>query len=230
MQPESVAITQFEDAGERIDGADRGSAEGRHHGAYVARSERPLERRTVHAAVSVARNGFEFDAQYGAQALVRVVRLLRRDHLAAGTQLARDPQRLEIRHGAAAAQVAEMRLPAEHAGDGRDRLLLHARARAPAVEGVIVGIDPRGERARGTRHRVRGLQHLSRVERMEIREVVEHALRDFAQHARHRCGVRAVLRRLHRRQGGEALVERAERLFEEAQRILFQRRGHRCLA
>ena len=76
-------------------------------------------------------------------------------------------------------QVAEVRLPAEHARELGDRFLLHGRAGPPAVERVVVGVDPHRERVGEPRDRVRRLQHLAGVERMEVGIVVVQAIGDF---------------------------------------------------
>ena len=83
-----------------------------------------------------------------------------------------------------------MRIPADHARDLRDRFLLHARARTPAVERVVVRVYPHRERRRKPRDGMRGLEHLARVERVEIREVVGEAGGNFVEDALDRRGVR----------------------------------------
>jgi len=90
--------------------------------------------------------------------------------------LSRNPQRFQVGHRPAAAQVAEMFAPAEHFGDLRNRFLFHRRSRAPAVERMIVGIDPLRQRISQTGHRMRRFQHLPGIERMKIRIVVLQAL------------------------------------------------------
>ena len=74
-----------------------------------------------------------------------------------------------------------MRLPAEHARDVRDGFLLHRGTRAAAVERVVVRVDPHRERVGEARDRMRRLQHLAGVLRVEVRVVVAHAVRDFEQ-------------------------------------------------
>ena len=62
--------------------------------------------------------------------------------------------------------------PAEHGGDLADRLDLHLRAGAAAVPGVVVGIDVHGQRIGRARQRMRRLEHLPGIERMEVGIVV----------------------------------------------------------
>ncbi len=96
------------------------------------------------------------------------------------------PEGLEVRHRAAAAEVAEegRRLPAEHPGDLGDRLLLHARALAASVERVVVGVQPHREGVGEPRGRVRRLEHLAGVERVEVRIVVLEPIGDLFEQAR----------------------------------------------
>src|SRR5205807_9341387 len=93
----------------------------------------------------------------------------------AGLKLAGDPEGFEVRHGATAAEVPEGIAPAEHRGDFGDGFFLHGGGGATTVERVIVGIDEYGQRIGGARERVRGLEHLSSIERMEIRIVIVEA-------------------------------------------------------
>ena len=100
------------------------------------------------------------------------VRLLARQNLLAGVQLPCNPQGFEIRHRPAAAQVSQKILPAEHGGDLRDRVLLHRGGGPPAIQCMVIGVDPHGQRVSQPRHRVRRFQHLSGVQRMKVRIVV----------------------------------------------------------
>ena len=138
-----------------------------------------------------------------------VVRLRGGEDRLAGTEPPGHPERLEVRHRAAAAEVAEVLAPAEHARELGDRLVLHRRAGAPAVERVVVGVDPRRQRVREPRHRVRRLQHLTGVERMEVREVVVQSRRDLEQHVADRRGAGRI--GVRRRQRGESLLEPRQR-------------------
>ena len=78
-----------------------------------------------------------------------------------------------------------MRVPAEHRGDLGDGFLLHGGTGAAAVERVVVGVDPHRERVRGARDRVRRLQHLAGVERMEVGIVVAKTFGGFSQNGIH---------------------------------------------
>ena len=113
-----------------------------------------------------------------------VVCLRRGEDGLARMQLPRDPQRLEVGHRPAAAEMTEMRVrpPADHARELRDGFLFHGRARAAAVERVVVGIDLEGHLVRAARHVVRWLEHLARVQRIAVWVVVLEAFRDFLQY------------------------------------------------
>ena len=103
---------------------------------------------------------------------MRVVRLLARQDFLPRMNLPRHPQGLEIRHCAAAAEMPKKILPAEHGGNFRDRLFFHRGSGAPAVQRMIVRIQPHGQRVGQPCHRVRRLQHLPGVQRMKIRIVI----------------------------------------------------------
>ena len=90
----------------------------------------------------------------------------------AGSELPGDPECLEIGEGSAAGQVAKMFVPAEHGGDFAHRFDLHARAGAAAIEGVVVGVEPRSHGVGGARDGVGRLEHLPRIKRMKIGIVV----------------------------------------------------------
>jgi hypothetical protein len=87
-------------------------------------------------------------------------------------QLPGNPERLEIRNGSAAAEMAEVRFPSHHPGELGDRLFLHRRARPPSIECVVVGIDMECEFVRKTCNGMRRLQHLAGIQWMEVRVVV----------------------------------------------------------
>jgi hypothetical protein len=94
-----------------------------------------------------------------------------RDRLAR-VLLPADPQRLEVGHGPAAAQVPEMGPPSEHRGQRRHRLLLHGGRGASAVEGMVVRVDGHRQGVGEPRGRVRRLEHLADVEGVPVRVVV----------------------------------------------------------
>ena len=123
-----------------------------------------------------------------------VVGLLGADDALAGRELPGHPQRFKVGQGAAGGEVAQKLRPAEHAGDLGHRLDLHLRAGAAAVAGVVVGIDLHGQRIGGARHRMRRLEHLPGIERMEVGIVVAQAARSFRQHPRHCLRIRGAVR------------------------------------
>ncbi len=88
---------------------------------------------------------------------------------------------------------------------------------APAVERVVVRVEPHGERVREPRHRVRRLEHLAGVERMEVRVVVLEPRRDLLENARdlHPAGDA----RLRGRKAFEALREPLDRRAQDAARF-----------
>ncbi len=215
VQAEAVALAQREDLRQRVDGAGRGRAECRNHGADAAGREALLERRGIHAREAVDGHRFEGQLQHRADAAVRVVGLAGGEHGRAGFQFARDPERLEVRHRAAARQVTEVRVPAEHARDRGDGFLFHRRARPAAVERVVVWVDPRGERVGETGDRVRRLQHLARVLRVEVRVVVLQAGGGLEQYFAQRLGIAGaggVVRKVL-----EALLQDRERVLQQEQ-------------
>ena len=74
-----------------------------------------------------------------------------------------------------------MRRPPDHPGQLGNCFLLHRGAGAAAVERMVVGIDPQRELIGQPGDGMRGLEHLARVERMEVRVVVVESLGDFAE-------------------------------------------------
>ena len=155
---------------------------------------------------------------------MRVVRLIGRHDRETRAQLPGRPQRLEIGHRSAAAQMAQMRFPTEEACDRGNRFPLHRGARAAAVEGVIVGIDPHREGIGEPGDGVRGLQHLTGVERMKVGVVVLQATGDLQEHFLRR---RAFRRRRGRRQKRETRLEAVERRGQSAQILPERSRGRR---
>ena len=72
--------------------------------------------------------------------------------------------------------MAEEILPPEHRRDFPDRFFLHRRSGAPAVESVIIRIDPHRERIGQACYRMWRLEHLPGVERVEVGIVVLEAI------------------------------------------------------
>jgi len=102
----------------------------------------------VHPAQRLARNRFERQLQNTADPPVRIVGLFAGENFLPRLQLTRHPQSLEIRHRSAAAQVAKKILPTVHASDLCDRFFFHHRRGPPAIQRVIIRIDPHGQRIR----------------------------------------------------------------------------------
>ena len=75
------------------------------------------------------------------------------------------------------------------AGDLADRLNLHLRAGPAAVARVVVGVDRHGQRIGRPRQRMRRLEHLPGIERMEIGVVVAQPVRRRLQNPGHRRGI-----------------------------------------
>jgi len=103
--------------------------------------------------------------------------------------------------------MAEEFLPAEQPGDLGYSFLLHRGTRAAAVERMVVGVDPHGERVSGARYRMWRLDHLAGVEGMEVRKVIAKTFGGFAQD-----GIHAI----QRRRGGGEFRQRAEACVEMA--------------
>jgi len=70
----------------------------------------------------------------------------------------------------------------------RNRFFLHRRSRPPAIERVIIGIDPLRQRIRQPRHRMRRFQHLPGIQWMKIRIVILQALRSCRESFRNAIG------------------------------------------
>ena len=94
-----------------------------------------------------------------------------RDRLT-GVDLAGDEERFQVGDGAAAGQVPQVLGEAEHRGQLRHDLLLHAGSGRPAVQGVVVGVDQHGADVTDYRRRVRWLEHLPDIAGMEERVVL----------------------------------------------------------
>ena len=182
VDSEVEAAAHVDDGRKWIHGAGRRRPHRRHDSADAARREPALERRDVHSSGAIARNRFEGQAEHAGDPLVRVMRLRRSDDGLAGMQLAGNPQRLEVRHRPAAAEMPQVNVPPDHLRERRDGFFLHRRAGAAAVERVVVGIDLERHLVGAAGDRVRRLEHLPRVQRIAIWIVVLEAFRDFLQH------------------------------------------------
>ncbi len=135
MDPEIVAVAEVQDFGERIDGAGGGGAHGDDYGADVAFcGEALFERVEIHACVCIDGDGFEIDfLRDAADAVVGVVSLLAGEDFFAGGELVCDPEGFEIGHRAAAGEMAEEILPAEHRGDFDDGFFFEGAAGGAAT-------------------------------------------------------------------------------------------------
>jgi hypothetical protein len=85
-------------------------------------------------------------------------------------------------------------------------------------------VDPHRERVGEARDRMRRLQHLARVLRMEVRIVVAQPFRDLVQDLTQRGGI--VGCGVERRQRLEALLEPRERVVQKQQGIRVEPAGH----
>ncbi len=110
-----------------------------------------------------------------------VVRLIGGGDGFAGSELASDPEGFEVGEGSSAGEVAEMLGPVEHLRQSGDGLDLHGGTGAATVESVVVGIDRHGQRIGCAGERMRGLEHLSGIERMSVGVVVVELDRDFVE-------------------------------------------------
>ena len=90
--------------------------------------------------------------------------------------------------------MAQELRPAEHAGDLGNGLNLHLGAGAAAIAGVVIGVDRHGQRIGGARHRMRRLEHLPGIERVEVGVVVAQPVRGHFENAGHRGHLRVGLR------------------------------------
>ena len=90
-------------------------------------------------------------------------------------ELPSNPQRFQVRHRSAAANVPQKIRPPEHAGNYCDGFFPHRGRGAPAIQSMIVGIDPHGQGISHTRHGVGRFQHLPCIKRMKIRIVIPKA-------------------------------------------------------
>src|SRR5262249_47344438 len=95
-----MALAQGEDLPERVDGAERGGAERDDHGADLLAAEEVLEGVEIHAPVAVAGDGLKAGADDLGDTLVGIMGVGGGDDEAFGVESARDPESLEVGHGA----------------------------------------------------------------------------------------------------------------------------------
>ena len=173
MHPEPIPLAERQQLRQRIHRADGRGAQRDHHCSYISLAQLGLQRLETHAPAAVGRYARIVQLEHSGDALMRVVRLLRSGNAPPRSQLAGYPQRLQVGDGAAGGEVAQkIARPAKHAGDFGDGLNLHLGAGAAAVARMIVRVHRHGQRIGCPRHRMRRLQHLSRVKRVEIGIVV----------------------------------------------------------
>src|SRR2546425_2420376 len=133
-----MPVAQREQRGQGIDRSDGGRPDRRHDRAHAAPLQATLQRRHLEPATAIAWHGLEWQAEHGTDPLVRIVCLLGGDDCGAGMELPRHPQRLEVRHRAAAAQMTEVRFRSEeHTSELQSlaylvcRLLLEKKKKPP---------------------------------------------------------------------------------------------------
>ncbi len=107
--------------------------------------------------------------------------------------------------------MTERARPAEHPADFGDALFFHGGTGAPAIERVVVRIDPQRQGVGDARDRVRRLEHLPGVLGVMVGVVVVHAAGDRLQHLGCRRGVE-IRRKV--RQVGKSLRERLQRVAQ----------------
>jgi hypothetical protein len=112
-----------------------------------------------------------------------VVRLLAVGDAEAGVGFPGHEERLQVGDRAAAGQVAEVGAQAEHGGQRGDRLLLHLAGRGAAVQRVVIRVDEHRGQVAGHGSRVRGLEHLAGVGRVEERVVAAQPPGEFGEDA-----------------------------------------------
>ena len=221
MDAETVLLLQLQYPVQRIDRAYGRGAQRGDHRADVLRVEGMLERVEVHAAGSVGADGHARQPQHAGDARVGVVCLVGCGHRARSSllamQLAGNPQRLKVGEGSAAGEMAEMLRKTEHLRQRRNRLQLHRRAGASAVERVVVGVQRHRQRIGRARDGMRRLQHLSGVQRVRVGIVVVHPLGNLAEDRR---GGFAERRLRAIGQARKACIERCLRLTQPPQELL----------
>ncbi len=226
VKAKAVLVSPGQQRRQRIDRANRGGAHRRDDGAHLFFRENPVQCPNVEAPLQVDGTGAKPESEHGADAPVGIVRLFGGDDGSTGAELPCDPEGFEIRHGAPAGQVAEVRGPAEHGRDRGDRLLLHRRAGAAPVEGMVVRVEAHRERVGEAGDQMRRLEHLSGVERMRIGEVIVQPVRDLEEDPfeRRRIG-REVVGHGKR---GESLTESPDGPAEDGEGVGVESRGRGC--
>lgn len=192
VEAEVVAIAEFEDLRQGVNGPEAGGPEGGYDAADINLVELAFEDFEVHATEGVHGDGLEGLFEDGTDTVVGVVGLFGGDGGFAGVGTSGDPEGFEIGHGAAAGEVAKVRRPAEHSGNFSYGLAFHSGTCFTAIEGVVVGIDPHGHGIRRSGDGVGRLEHLARVKRVEVGKVVVEAVRGVGEDAFHFGGGRVA--------------------------------------
>ena len=183
MHPGPVPAGDRQDLVHRVDGTQAGGAGGGNHRADPAPGEQRVQCRGIHPPRAVGGHRGALDAEHAAHPGMGVVRLLAVGDAEAGMGFPGHVKGLQVGDRAAGGQVAEVGAQPEHGGQRSDRLLFHLAGRGPAVQRVVVRVDQhRGEIA-GHRSRVRGLEHLAGVGRVEERIVAVQPPGEFGEGA-----------------------------------------------
>ncbi len=183
VHPGPVPAGDRQDLVHRVDGTQAGGAGGGNHRADPAPGEQRVECRGIHPPRAVGGHRGALDAEHAAHPGMGVVRLLAVGDAEAGMGFPGHVKGLQVGDRAAGGQVAEVGAQPEHGGQRSDRLLFHLAGRGTAVQRVVVRVDQhRGEIA-GHRSRVRGLEHLAGVGRVEERIVAVQPPGEFGEGA-----------------------------------------------
>ena len=157
---------------DRVDGAEAGRACCRDDRADPAASQQGVQCSDVDPPGCVGADRSALDTENAAHPAVRVVRLGAVGDAATRMRFPGHIQRLKVRDRSASGEVPEVLAEAEHPGQLTDNLLLHGGRRGPAVERVVVRVDQHGGEIASHRGRMRRLEHLPCVGRVEERVVV----------------------------------------------------------
>ena len=204
MHPYPVPAGDGEHLVHGVDRAKAGRARGSDYCPDPAPGQQRVKRVEVDPARAVCRDLGALDAEHPAHAGVGVMRFLAVGNALARMQFPGDIESLQVRDRAACRQVTEVRAEAEHPGQLRDDLLLHPGGGRSAVQRVVVRVDQHRREVAGHRGRVRRLEHLPGVRRVEERVIVPQSLCELREYA------------------GETLIADGHRLvgFEWAEAIL----------
>ncbi len=181
MDPDPVPAGGREHLVHGIDGAQACRSRGSDHRPDAAPGEQRIQHAQVHPARVVHLHRGALDAEHAAHAAVGVVRPGAIGDAVAGMQLTRDVEGLQVRDRSAGGQVAQVRGQAEHIGQLRHGLLLHPRGGRPAVQRVVVGVDQHRREVADDGRRMRRLEHLPGIGRVEERVVLAQPLGEDAE-------------------------------------------------